>query len=45
MNEIELKFLNINTEEIKDKLEKIGAKIKFDTLIESYPFLAEGFHG
>jgi len=43
MNEIELKFLNINVKEIKSKLEKIGAKIKYDAKTESYPLLAEGF--
>lgn len=45
MDEIELKFLNINIEEMNDKLIKIGAKIKFNSLTEEYPFLAEGFDG
>lgn len=43
MNEVELKFLDINVEEIKDKLKKIGAELKYDSLTESYPFLAKGF--
>ena len=45
MNEVELKFLDINVEEIKEKLKKIGAKLKSDALTESYSFFAEGFHG
>lgn len=45
MNEIELKFLNIDVEEIKKKLEQIGAEISYDALTETYPFLAEGFNG
>ncbi|MFP4402141.1 MAG: class IV adenylate cyclase [Candidatus Nanoarchaeia archaeon] len=44
MEEVELKFLNINVEEIKVKLEKLGAELQYSTQIESYPFLAEGFH-
>ncbi len=44
MDEIELKFLNVNVEEIKKKLNKLGAKLKYDAKIESHPFLAEGFH-
>ncbi|MDP3964242.1 MAG: class IV adenylate cyclase [bacterium] len=44
MDEIELKFLDINVKEIKQKLEELGAKLKYDTQTESYPFLAEGFH-
>jgi adenylate cyclase, class 2 len=45
MEEIELKFLNIDVENIKKKIKELGAKIKYDSQIESYPFLAEGFHG
>lgn len=45
MEEIELKFLNINIENIKQKLKELGAKLKYNTQIESYPFLTEGFHG
>jgi adenylate cyclase class 2 len=44
MDEIELKFLDINVNEIKEKLEKLGAKLKYDAQTESYPFWAEGFH-
>lgn len=43
MDEIELKFLNINVEEIKNKLNKLGAQIKYDALTQSYPFLKNGF--
>lgn len=45
MDEIELKFLNINVAEIKRKLEKIGATKKYDHILESYYFEAEGFSG
>ena len=45
MDEIELKFLNINVEEIKQKLKEIGAVLKFEAQTEAHPFLAEGFHG
>jgi len=45
MNEVELKFLNINVQEIKEKLKKLGAELKSDAITESYSFLAEGFHG
>jgi len=44
MDEIELKFLDINVDEIKQKLEDLGAKLKYDAQTESYPFLSEGFH-
>ena len=44
MNEIELKFLDINVKEIKDRLSKLGAKLKYDAQSESYPFWSEGFH-
>lgn len=44
MDEIELKFLNINVQEIKEKLNNIGAELKSDAQTESYSFLAEGFH-
>ncbi|MCA9496254.1 MAG: class IV adenylate cyclase [Nanoarchaeota archaeon] len=44
MDEIELKFLNINVEEIKTKIENLGAVLKYNSQTESYPFLAKGFH-
>jgi adenylate cyclase, class 2 len=44
MDEIELKFLNVNVEEIKDKLIKLGAELKFGAHTESFPFWADGFH-
>jgi hypothetical protein len=44
MDEIELKFLNINVKEIKEKLTKINAKIIYDETLESFSFLADGFH-
>ena len=44
MDEIELKFLDINVKEIKKKLEELGAELKYDAQTESYPFWAEGFH-
>ncbi len=44
INEIELKFLNINIEEIKEKLNKLWAILKYDNTIESHSFLADGFH-
>ncbi len=43
MQEIELKFLDIDVSEIKEKLEKIWAKLIFEDFIESYNFLKEGF--
>ena len=43
MKEIELKFLDINVSEIKEKLEKLWAKIIFDNFIEGYTFLKEWF--
>jgi len=43
MNEIELKFLNINVQEVKEKLIKIWAKLKFDSNIEWYLFIKEWF--
>ncbi len=45
MDEIELKFLNIDVENIKKKFDEIGAKLKFDTHLESYPFVSEDFCG
>lgn len=45
MDEIELKFLDIDVEEIKSKLDKIGAKLIYDNNIESYSFLREDFSG
>ena len=42
MNEVELKFLDINVLETINKLENIWAKKIYDTKIESFPFLAEG---
>lgn len=44
MDEIELKFLNIDVTEIKEKLNTLGAKLKYDAKTESYPFLSDGFH-
>ncbi len=44
MEEIELKFLDIGVNEIKEKLEKLGAELIYDSYTESFPFLAEGFH-
>ena len=43
MNEIELKFLNIDVENTKEKLTELNAKIVYDEIIESFPFLADGF--
>ena len=43
MDEIELKFLDINVEEIKKKLERLGAELKYDATIESNTFLKDGF--
>ena len=43
MDEVELKFLDIDVKEIKQKLESLGAELKYDTIIESYPFLRKGF--
>ena len=45
MDEIELKFLDINVAEITRKIEKLGAKFKYDSTLEAYYFLAEGFSG
>jgi adenylate cyclase class 2 len=44
MTEIELKFLDIDVEEIINKLEKLGAELKYDTHIESYSFSSSDFH-
>ncbi|PCI24148.1 hypothetical protein COB57_05550 [Candidatus Peregrinibacteria bacterium] len=44
MKEIELKFLNIDVADIKQKLLLLGAEEKYNTEIESQAFLAEGFH-
>jgi len=43
VKEIELKFLDINVSGIKEKLEKIGAKVIFDNFMEGYTFLKEWF--
>ncbi len=43
-DEIELKFLNIDVADIKEKINNLGASLKYDTMIESYSFLADGFH-
>ncbi len=43
MQEIELKFLDINVELIKNKLKEIGAKLKYDTYIEWYTFIKKWF--
>ena len=45
MDEIELKFLDINVAEITAKLEKLGAIKKYDHELASYYFEAEGFSG
>lgn len=45
MNEIELKFLDIDVDEIKFKIESLGAILKYDIEIESFSFLADDFHG
>lgn len=45
MNEIELKFLDIDVNEIKSKLESLGAVLKYDIEIESFSFLDDDFHG
>jgi len=44
MDEVELKFLNINVDQIKQKLIILGAKLIFDTQIESHSFYGNGFH-
>ena len=44
MDEIELKFLNIDVKEIKNKLIELGAERKFGAHTESFPFWADGFH-
>jgi len=43
MDEVELKFLNINPEEIQKKLEALGAVKKFDADTQSYAFHDDGF--
>lgn len=43
MDEIELKFLDINVEKIKNKIEALGAKKIYDEEIVSLPFSGEGF--
>ncbi len=43
MREVELKFLKIKVEEIKKKLNEIGAQLKYEAQTEMYPFLAKGF--
>ena len=45
MDEIELKFLDINVAEITRKIEKLGAKKKYEHDLESYYFVADGFSG
>ena len=45
MDEIELKFLDINVSKIKEKLESVGAKLVYDKDMESYPFLQDGYSG
>jgi len=44
MDEVELKFLDINVEEIKAKLDIVGAELIYDSKMEMFPFLADGFH-
>ena len=41
--EIELKFLDVDVEEMKEKILKIGAKLVFDTEMESIVFLGDEF--
>ena len=43
MKEIELKFLNIDVNFIKDKLNKISAKLIYEDFIEWYTFINEWF--
>ena len=45
MNEIELKFLDIDIAEITRKIEKLGAQKKYEVDLESYYFVAPGFSG
>lgn len=45
MHEVELKFLNIDVNKIKDRLTEIGAKLIYDAYIESVSFKARGFSG
>ena len=45
MDEIELKFLDINVAEITRKIEKLGAQKKYEADLESYYFVAPGFSG
>ena len=44
MNEVELKFLDIDVDEIRFKIESLGAILKYDIEVESFSFLAEDFH-
>ncbi len=39
-----MKFLNIDVQSIREKLKEINAKIVYDETLESFPFLADGFH-
>jgi len=45
MNEVELKFLDINVAEISRKIEALGAVKKYEQDLESYYFVADGFSG
>ena len=45
MDEIELKFFDIDVNEIKKKLKKIGAKERYNALMEFQVFFSEIFHG
>jgi predicted adenylyl cyclase CyaB len=43
VDEIELKFLEINKDLMITKLKKIGAKLKYNTVLEGVTFQAKGF--
>lgn len=45
MQEVELKFLEIDIEETKQKLLELGAVLVYDTTIHSQSFNGNGFHG
>jgi len=45
MQEIELKFLNVDVKSIREKISNIGAILKYETMIESTLFIADGFDG
>ncbi len=45
MQEVELKFLEIDVEKTKQKLLELGAVLVYDTTIDSQSFIGNGFHG